>query len=81
MRQEKIVGSCWRSSFIGIAVRGALAQDASRKVLVAYAGLISTHTSVWLGEDQGFYKKHGLDVTSVLTAAVGDFAGIDRRRG
>jgi len=69
MRQEKIVGILLAFSFIGIAGRGALAQDASRKVLVAYAGLISTHTSVWLGEDQGFYKKHGLDVTSVFTGS------------
>jgi NitT/TauT family transport system substrate-binding protein len=45
------------------------AQEASKKFLVAYAGLISTHTSVWLGEDQGFYKKHGLDVTSVFTGS------------
>ena len=60
MRQEKVVGILLAVSFIGIAGRGALAQDASRKVLVAYAGLISTHTSVWLAEDQGFYKKHGL---------------------
>src|SRR5690348_12445033 len=44
-------------------------QDVSKKFLVAYAGLISTHTSVWLGEDQGFYKKHGLDVTSVFTGS------------
>jgi ABC-type nitrate/sulfonate/bicarbonate transport system substrate-binding protein len=43
------------------------AQEAPKKLLVAYAGLISTHTSVWLGEDQGLYKKHGLDVTSVFT--------------
>jgi len=69
MRQEKIVGILLAVSFIGIAGHGALAQDASRKVLVAYAGLISTHTSVWLGEDQGFYKKHGLDVTSVFTGS------------
>jgi NitT/TauT family transport system substrate-binding protein len=69
MRQEKVVGILLAVSFIGIAGRGALAQDASRKVLVAYAGLISTHTSVWLGEDQGFYKKHGLDVTSVFTGS------------
>ncbi len=69
MRQEKIVAILLAVSFIGIAGRGALAQDASRKVLVAYAGLISTHTSVWLGEDQGFYKKHGLDVTSVFTGS------------
>jgi len=45
------------------------AQDGSRKLLVAYAGLISTHSSVWLGEDQGFYKKHGLDVTSVFISS------------
>lgn len=45
------------------------AQDASKKLLVAYAGLISTHTGVWLGEDQGFYKKHGLDVTSVFISS------------
>src|SRR5689334_7174006 len=45
------------------------AQEASKKFLVAYAGLISTHTSVWLGEDQGFYKKHGVDVTSVFTGS------------
>src|SRR4030095_9370697 len=45
------------------------AQDSSKKLLVAYAGLISTHTGVWLGEDQGFYKKHGLDVTSVFTGS------------
>ena len=45
------------------------AQDQSKKLLVAYAGLISTHTGVWLGEDQGFYKKHGLDVTSVFTGS------------
>lgn len=45
------------------------AQDSSKKLLVAYAGLISTHSGVWLGEDQGFYKKHGLDVTSVFTGS------------
>jgi len=47
----------------------SFAQDSSKKLLVAYAGLISTHTSVWLGEDQGFYKRHGLDVTSVFTGS------------
>jgi NitT/TauT family transport system substrate-binding protein len=45
------------------------AQEASKKLLVGYAGLISTHTSLWLGEDQGFFKKHGLDVTSVFTGS------------
>src|SRR5258705_1416682 len=69
MRQEKIVGILLVVAFIGTAGRGAWAQDASRKVLVAYAGLISTHTSVWLAEDQGFYRKHGLDVTSVFISS------------
>ena len=50
-------------------VQPAYAQDSSKKLLVAYAGLISTHTGLWLGEDQGFYKKHGLDVTSVFTGS------------
>jgi NitT/TauT family transport system substrate-binding protein len=44
-------------------------QDVSKKLLVAYAGLISTHSSVWIGEDQGFYKKHGVDVTSVFISS------------
>ena len=47
----------------------ANAQDASKKLLVGYAGLISTHSSVWLGEDLEFYKKHGLDVTSVFISS------------
>src|SRR5262245_53709506 len=54
---------------LGTLVCPSSAQEASKKLLVAYAGLISTHTSVWLGEDQGFYKKHGLDVTSVFTGS------------
>src|SRR4030095_14757717 len=49
--------------------RPSLAQEALTKLLVAHAGLISTHTSVWLAEDQGFYKKHGLDATSVFTGS------------
>ncbi len=55
-------------ALVGAMASRAKAQDA-RKVLVAYAGLISTHTSLWLGEDQGFYKKHGLDVTSVFISS------------
>jgi NitT/TauT family transport system substrate-binding protein len=46
-----------------------LAQETLTKLLIAHAGLISTHTSVWLAEDQGFYKKHGLDATSVFTGS------------
>jgi NitT/TauT family transport system substrate-binding protein len=60
---------CLTVMVLGTLVCPSSAQEASKKFLVAYAGLISTHTSVWLGEDQGFYKKHGLDVTSVFTGS------------
>src|SRR5262245_66198451 len=50
-------------------VRPGLAQEPLTKLLIAHAGLISTHASVWLAEDQGFYKKHGLDATSVFTGS------------
>ena len=45
------------------------AQEGSKRLLVAYAGLISTHASVWLAEDTGLYKKHGLEVTAVFTGS------------
>src|SRR2546427_10185901 len=54
---------------LGSWVRPSLAQEAFTKLLVAHAGLISTHASVWLAEDQGFFRKHGLDVTSVFTGS------------
>src|SRR6266446_8576523 len=60
---------CLTVLVLGTPVFPSSAQEASKKFLVAYAGLISTHTSVWLGEDQGFYKRHGLDVTSVFTGS------------
>src|SRR2546427_9221263 len=60
---------CLTVSLLGNLVYPTFAQEAPKKLLVAYAGLISTHTSVWLGEDQGFFKKHGLDVSSVFTGS------------
>src|SRR5437667_12844580 len=60
---------CLTVSLLGNIVYPTFAQEAPKKLLVAYAGLISTHTSVWLGEDQGFFKKHGLDVSSVFTGS------------
>jgi len=69
MRQKKMAGIFLAAIFVGAIIRPAMAQEGSRKLLVAYAGLISTHASVWLGEDQGFYKKHGLDVTAVLISS------------
>src|SRR5262245_20486914 len=50
-------------------VRPGLPQEPFTKLLIAHAGLISTHASVWLAEDQGLYKKHGLDATSVFTGS------------
>ena len=69
MQQKKLIEILSVVLFVAAIVDLASAQDSSKKVLVAYAGLISTHSSVWLAEDQGFYKKHGLDVTSVFTGS------------
>src|SRR5215475_10548881 len=69
-KSEKICVRIFAATFLFCCLfRPAYAQDPSKKLLVAHAGLISTHSSVWLGEDQGFYKKHGLDVTSVFTGS------------
>ena len=54
--------------FVSMTGSGS-AQDAAKKLLVAHAGLISTHSSVWLAEGQGFYRKHGLDVSAVFTGS------------
>ena len=69
MRNKKIVGMCSVLLLLGTFVHPGRAQEGPKKLLVAHAGLISTHTSVWLAEDQGFYKKHGLDVTAVFTGS------------
>jgi NitT/TauT family transport system substrate-binding protein len=69
IRQQSCIQVCLVVVLLASLVRSTSAQEAPRKVLVAYAGLISTHTSLWLGEDQGFYKKHGLDATSVFTGS------------
>jgi NitT/TauT family transport system substrate-binding protein len=68
-RQQSFIQVCLVVVLLGSLVRSTSAQEGPKKLLVAYAGLISTHTSVWLGEDQGFYKKHGLDATSVFTGS------------
>src|ERR1043166_9978264 len=55
--------------WVGALFFSSLAQESPKKLLVAYAGLISTHTSLWLAEDQGLFKRHGLDVASVFTGS------------
>jgi ABC-type nitrate/sulfonate/bicarbonate transport system substrate-binding protein len=60
---------CLTVLLFGGLVSPSWGQEAPRRLLVAYAGLISTHTSVWLGEDHGFFKKHGLDISSVFTGS------------
>jgi NitT/TauT family transport system substrate-binding protein len=69
MRQKNMVEMFLAVIFVAALARPARAQEGPKKLLVAYAGLISTHASVWLAEDQGFYKKHGLDITSVFISS------------
>ena len=69
IRHRASIKICLTVLLLGGFIRPTCAQEAPKKLLVAYAGLISTHTSVWLGEDQGFFRKHGLDVTSVFTGS------------
>ena len=49
-------------------VHPSSAQDA-KKLLVAYSGLVTNNASLWLAEDLGLFKKHGLDVTAVFTGS------------
>src|SRR6187397_1593046 len=46
-----------------------LAQDSSKKLLVAYSGLITMNASLWVAEDLGLFKKHGLDVNAAFTGS------------
>ena len=69
MQNKKILGICLVLLLLGTFVHPSWAQEAPKKLLVAYAGLISTHTSIWIAEDQGFFRRHGLDVTSVFTGS------------
>jgi NitT/TauT family transport system substrate-binding protein len=69
MLQKKMIGILLTVILFGAVAHPARSQESSRKLLVAYAGLISTHASVWLAEEQGFYKKHGLDITSVFISS------------
>jgi NitT/TauT family transport system substrate-binding protein len=69
MENKKLIGIGLVILLLGGVVHRGWAQDGPKKFLVAYAGLISTHTSIWLAEDQGFFKKHGLDVNSVFTGS------------
>jgi NitT/TauT family transport system substrate-binding protein len=49
--------------------RQALAQQSPGKLLVAYSGLITMNTSLWVAEDLGYFKKHGLDVSAIFTGS------------
>jgi len=53
--------SAWR--------RPVWAQPAPSKLLVAYSGLITMNASLWIAEDLGLFKKHGLDVNAVFTGS------------
>jgi len=53
---------------VGVA-RPVIAQDPAKKLLVAYSGLITMNTSLWVAEDLGLFKRHGLDVSAVYTGS------------
>jgi NitT/TauT family transport system substrate-binding protein len=69
MRHKKVLRIVLGAVFAAALGQPSGAQELPKKVLVAHAGLISTHASVWLAEDQGLFKKHGLDVTSLFTGS------------
>jgi ABC-type nitrate/sulfonate/bicarbonate transport system substrate-binding protein len=50
-------------------VNPSFAQESSKKLLVAYSGLVSGNASLWIAEDLGLFKKHGLDVSAVFTGS------------
>jgi len=69
MRNKKILGMCLVLLLLETFVHPGWAQEAPKRLLVAYSGLISTNASLWVAEEQGFFKKHGLDVSAVFTGS------------
>jgi NitT/TauT family transport system substrate-binding protein len=53
----------------GSLAQPAWTQQTSAKLLVAYSGLITMNTTLWVAEDLGYFKKHGLDVSTVFTGS------------
>ncbi len=66
---KNLLGTCFMLVLLGALVRPAMAQQTSGKILVAYSGLITMNASLWVAEDLGFFKKHGLDVNAVFTGS------------
>lgn len=54
---------------VGTFVHPVGAQEPPRKVLVAYSGLVTGNAALWVAEDLGLFKKHGLDVNAVFTGS------------
>jgi NitT/TauT family transport system substrate-binding protein len=64
---------CFISLFlISTAIHGAYAQDKLRMGLSSVSGL---HSAVWVAEEKGLFRKHGLDVEVIVTGQ-GGTAGI-----
>ena len=61
--------ACLISLLPGDLCRPAYSQPAPSKLLVAYSGLITMNASLWIAEDLGLFKKHGLDVNAVFTGS------------
>jgi NitT/TauT family transport system substrate-binding protein len=66
---KTLLGICFAVLLLGASVRSVWPQQASGKLLVAYSGLITMNASLWVAEDLGLFKKHGLDVNAVFTGS------------
>jgi NitT/TauT family transport system substrate-binding protein len=63
-------GATWLIVFLLAGfVHPSFAQESSKKLLVGYSGLVSGNASLWIAEDLGLFKKHGLDVSAVFTGS------------
>lgn len=64
-----LLGVCVLLLLLSIWPRSGWPQQAPTKLLVAYSGLITMNASLWVAEDLGLFKKHGLDVNAVFTGS------------
>ena len=69
-RVAKFSCAAWVSVLLLLSlIHRTAAQETPKKLLVAYSGLVSNNASLWIAEDLGLFKKHGLDVNAVFTGS------------
>ena len=69
MNIKAVLLFCVTVLLLGSLVHPAAAQESGKKLLVAYSGLVTNNASLWIAEDLGLFKKHGLDVNAVFTGS------------